>query len=245
MLGTVTHATAQGPRPAQEDRWVVADLGEQVLIAVMDGHGGETASVYCAEHLSDEVSRFLEEGHPPAEALRSAIAVLERGTNEVLAGTSLTAAIVEADGATLAILGDSPAVWKDASGEVRIGPVHNAQTDPDGRQAALERGAEYAGGYLIDPGSGEGVALTRVLGDAGLPFLERTPEVFRVDLASDAFVVCATDGVFTRAAGGPEALARRLEELVGGGADAGEVVEDAMAKGTEDNVTVVLWRAGV
>lgn len=247
MADTVTHATAQGPRPAQEDRFVAARLdgvsGEPWLVAVMDGHAGSAASDHCAERLEGVVVEQLERGERPEEALRSAIAVLEGETRDVGAGTSLTAALISEGRGTLAVLGDSPAVYRDASGSAGVGPVHNALTDPEGRQAALRRGAEYVGGYLVDAGSGEGVALTRVLGDAGLPFLERTPEVFAVDLGVGSFVLCATDGVFTPAAPDPDGLVEHVTRLVDGGADAEAVVSDALSNGTDDNVTAVLWQA--
>lgn len=248
MPGTVTHATAQGPRPAQEDRFLASRLeevsGEPWLIAVMDGHAGSAASDLCADRLEAAVREQLGRGEGAEEALRSAIAALEGETREVQAGTSLTAALIEGGRSAMAVLGDSPLVYRDASGEERIGPVHNALTDPEGRQAALRQGAEYAGGYLVDPASGEGVALTRVLGDARLSFLERSPEVFGAELGTGSFVLCATDGVFTRAAPGPEGLVAHLVELVDGGADAEAIVSDALETGTDDNVTVVLWRAG-
>lgn len=246
MADTVTHATAQGPRPAQEDRFVVARLDEApggpLLIAVMDGHAGSAASDHCADRLEEAVAEALDRDSGPVEALRSAIAVLEGETHEVGAGTSLTAALIAEDGATIAVLGDSPAVYRDASGDVGIGPVHNALTDPEGRQAALRRGAEYVGGYLVDADSGEGVALTRVLGDAALGFLERTPEIFTVDLGPDSFVLCVTDGAFTQAARDPDGLVERVTGLVDDGADAEAIVSDALANGTDDNVTAVLWR---
>lgn len=247
MVDTVTHATAQGPRPAQEDRLVVARLeevsGSPRLVAVMDGHAGSAASDHCADRLEEAVADQLDRGERPEEALRSAIAVLEGETHDVGAGTSLTAALIAEGRATLAVLGDSPVVYRDAAGEVGIGPVHNALIDAEGRQAALRRGAEYVGGYLVDARSGEGVALTRVLGDAALDFLERTPEIFTVDLGPGSFVLCVTDGVFTSAAPDPDGLVEHVTQLVDGGADAEAVVSDALSNGTDDNVTAVLWRA--
>jgi serine/threonine protein phosphatase PrpC len=88
----------------------------------------------------------------------------------------------------------------------------------------------------------EGVNLTRTIGDAELTFLGRTPEVVEFELGANSFVVVASDGLFTRVTPTAEALVARLAELVDAGAGAEEIIEDALASGSDDNITALVWR---
>jgi serine/threonine protein phosphatase PrpC len=63
-----------------------------------------------------------------------------------------------------------------------------------------------------------------------------------VDLGEGSFVLVATDGLFSDAAPSPEALVRHVTSVVDEGADAEALVADALAGGSDDNVTVLLWR---
>jgi serine/threonine protein phosphatase PrpC len=141
-----------------------------------------------------------------------------------------------------AVIGDSPVVVRDAEGELVIGPLHNTAANPDDAERAVQRGALLVGPYLVDSDRMEGVNLTRTIGDADLTFLGRSPEVLEAALGPRSFVLVASDGVFTRFAPNPEILMERIAEFVDSGADANALVADALATGSDDNVTVVLWR---
>jgi serine/threonine protein phosphatase PrpC len=134
-------------------------------------------------------------------------------------------------------------IVRDAAGDVRIGPLHNTGANPQDAQRAVERGALLVGPYLVDPDRLEGVNLTRTIGDSEFPFLGRSPEVLDAGLGAASFVLVASDGVFTRATPAVDALLGRVTALVDGGAEAAAIVDDALAAGSDDNVTAVLWRA--
>ena len=245
MDGTVTHATATGRRGAQEDRCAVVRLETGWALAVIDGHGGSGAAQAAADAFEDAIRNSLERGGGGEATVRDTIAALYHVTADFTDGASATVACVDEGAGRLAVavLGDSPAIVREASGQMVIGPIHNTFFAPEDAAAAQARGAVRVGPYLCDERTGEGVNLTRTIGDAKLTFLGRDPDTFSAELGPGSFVLVASDGIFTASASTPDALAERMGRLVGGGGDAGLVVYDALACESDDNVTAVVWRA--
>jgi len=244
-MGIVTSATAQGMRPAQEDRMAVVEVDGGLALAVFDGHNGAATAETAARLFPDAFRDSLERYGAGRACVEATIGILREATADRFEGSSASVVHVDERGgtATVGVLGDSPVIVRDAAGEVVLAPVHNTGADPDGAEAAVERGAERMGPYLVDPSTGEGVNLTRTIGDAPLRFLGRTPDVLTVDLGSSSYVVVASDGVVTPDAPSRAGLVSRIERLMDEGADAEAIVDDALASGSDDNVTVVLWRA--
>lgn len=248
VYGTVTSASARGLRPEQEDRFAVvrvdADRGRW-LLAVFDGHNGAGTADAAAGLVADAFDRTLARHGDAKAAVEATIGILATSTADRHEGSSVSLAYVDADGGrtVIGVLGDSPVVLRDASGTCILGPLHNTMANPEDAARAVARGATLIGPYLCDPRSLEGVNLTRTIGDAELAFLGRSPEVFGAELGPSSFVVVASDGLFSFASPTPQALVDRVAELVGAGADAEGLVADALAGDSDDNVTVVLWRA--
>jgi serine/threonine protein phosphatase PrpC len=245
VRGHATSGSVQGLRDAQEDRFHASRIGERGwLLAVFDGHNGAGTADAAAGRIADIFARTTEQYGFTAAALEAALGSLRDEVAERHDGSSASVVFVdeEQDRAYATVLGDSPVVVRNASGDVVMAPLHNTAANPKDVDEAVGRGALLIGPYLVNPDTMEGVNLTRTIGDADLTFLGRAPEVVELPLGAGSFVLVASDGVFTRLGPTPDALMVRLTDLVDAGADAGQVVEDALACGSDDNVTVLLWR---
>lgn len=240
-------------RDYQEDRYVtpafpsVYTHKDGELIAVFDGHGGEGVSTYMQDHF---VGAFLtaldgDKGPKakgsPQNALRAAFAQMDRETKE-WREQGCTASVVwitrkEPRTAVCAVLGDSPIIIGTKKGHFQ-GPDHNAATNVKDRAAAEERGALWTGSYLVRGFNGWGINMSRSMGDNGLPFLNRKPQIFQKPIHD--FVLVATDGLFPSHAN--RDMAKQVVEVIREGATADQLVKTAVAIPTGDNVTCVLWR---
>lgn len=244
-MGTVTSATAQGMRASQEDRKVVVAVDGGYALAVFDGHNGDDTAELASRMFPDAFRSSLERHGPGRACVEATIGILREATADRFEGSSASVAHVDerSGKVVVGVLGDSPVIVRDAGGELVLAPVHNTATDPDGAEAAVERGAERMGPYLVDPSTGEGVNLTRTIGDAPLRFLGRTPDALSAELGPSSYVVVASDGLITPAAASLQGLVEHVDGLVTGDADADALVRDALESGSDDNVTVVVWRA--
>jgi serine/threonine protein phosphatase PrpC len=248
MDGSVTSATAIGLRPAQEDRYAVVRVDEHGrrgwALAVFDGHSGAETADTAASRFEDAFRRTLERGRSDETIVRISVEIVRDEVADRVEGSSVSVAWIdeEAGRAAFGVLGDSPVIVRGEDGRTILGPLHNAIVNVADRDRAIERGALYMGGYLVDPRTLEGVNLTRTIGDAPFGFLGRESETFGAALGTNSYVLVATDGVFTDLAPGPDALVGHIDALVDEGKDAQDIVDDALAGGTEDNVTVLLWR---
>jgi serine/threonine protein phosphatase PrpC len=247
VRGQVMSGSVQGLREAQEDRFTALRVPDRGwLLAVFDGHNGAGTAQAAAERVEEVFTRCLGQYGAGTAAVSATVGALRDETAHRIDGSSASLVFVDEsnDRVHAAVLGDSPVIVRDAHGELLMGPLHNTAANPEDAERAVERGALLVGPYLVDPDRMEGVNLTRTIGDADLPFLGRSPEVVEAEVGQQSFVLVASDGLFTRLAPNPEVLLARVGELVGSGADAEELVADALAAGSDDNVTVLLWRAG-
>jgi serine/threonine protein phosphatase PrpC len=243
----VTSATAQGLRDAQEDRCVVARLddGRGWILGVFDGHNGAAVAELAAQLLPEAFRQALARQHDAKAAVEATIGALRAEAADRYEGSSASLAFVDERSArvTIGVLGDSPVIFRDDGGNCLMGPLHNTFHNPEDAQRAIERGALLVGPYLVRSDTMSGVNLTRTIGDAELDFLGRTAEVVEADLGPESFVVLMSDGVFNRVAATPAVLVERTVALIDSGVDPQAIVDDALAGGSDDNVTVVLWRA--
>ena len=62
-IGSIGFDSKRGKRKYQEDRYLIADLGhDMVLAAVFDGHGGDACAQYAVENFVEHVKKGLGEG---------------------------------------------------------------------------------------------------------------------------------------------------------------------------------------
>jgi serine/threonine protein phosphatase PrpC len=252
LSGVVTSASAQGGRSHQEDRavheWIESDAVSGWLLAVFDGHGGAETAEQAARTLPSLFPDRLKENRGDvAQSLRDIFQSLHELTREHVSGATATVVFVSADAkvATLAVLGDSPIAVLDAQGRAHFGPDHNVRTNLGERASAEARGGVYRHGYLEDrERPGIGLQMARSLGDVDLSrVLERAPEVETVPLGGQGIVLVGTDGLLSQGGAPPSTQLRNLLTLIQKGAGAEGIVAYALARGTDDNVTAIVWRS--
>jgi len=255
MQSSISHATAQGSRSEQQDRYICTriDLANGPrraghLLAILDGHGGQRTAEIAAEGLASVFEKSVREAAGRVDqALRVTFQDLVELTQKEPSGSTLSIVYVPDDKprAYVGVLGDSPVIIQDVTGSLFVSPLHNARWNPPERAAAVARGAIYRGGYLEDPDVPDyGLQLSRALGDRNLArILNREPEIQRVELGNKSFILLASDGILDAFA--PiEDQVKRLADLVQRGRDASDLVKDALQRRTGDNVTVIIWKKG-
>ncbi len=248
-------ATAQGPRATQEDRLVNQRIevdgvpnGYGQLIAVMDGHGGDKVSDLLARELPEIYAEALAElSGDIEEAMRRAIAILQKRTEESSPGSTLAMAYIsegELD-VHIAALGDSLIVIARSDGSDMLGPVHSAESHEADREEMERRGGTYSRGYIRVPVGESTVGLqpTRAFGDCEFKdVLIREPAIQHVSLDERTYVLLATDGLLDRR---EEDLGEQIRHIMfhmRKGATAQDLVDHTDGgMRTRDNVAIVAY----
>jgi len=245
--GELTYYTAQGERSYQEDRYVVIEDKLGFLLAVIDGHRGAEVAEFCKNKIS---SGFLNavRGRNKAsfDTLSEMIRILHNETKHMTAGSTISLVYIFTEEllALVSVLGDSPVVIRDNDGKLIVSPEHNVRTNEKEKESAIRRGAVYdTRGYIWNPEYTMGLQMSRALGNKDLdPFLNREPELYSVKLGPHSFVLLVSDGVVDPGHTNSEENIARLVAKIDQGADADDLVDDALDRRTGDNVTAILWK---
>ena len=145
--------------------------------------------------------------------------------------------------AYVGILGDSPVIIKNPGEASWLSPEHNVRTNVKEREMAIPPWRFYEDGYLYGKTGKWGIQISRALGDAVLDeVLDRRPEIFSRPIEPGSIILVATDGAVDPAHKKAASRIKQLLDLVSGGGDADAVVKDALAHGTDDNVTAIVCR---
>lgn len=248
IQGYVNSAMEKGTRFYQEDRFSVIRHETQKekgwLLAVMDGHGGAEVARYCEENIESKFKPLISDPQLMiTDVLRQLIEVFVKETRGMDAGSTISLVYISetSERAFVAILGDSLVIVKNAHG-LWISPEHNIRVNQADKKIVLSKGAFSDGYYMSASKLGQGLQLTRSLGDASFDrFLIREPEIFSCfNLNKDSFIIVASDGLLD-----PSHNDRNVESLrniVEKGGTAYDLVNDAIRRKTGDNVTAVLWK---
>jgi serine/threonine protein phosphatase PrpC len=225
-----------------EDRHVVARVGDALLIAVLDGHGGAAVAERAATMLPGAVRSRLRAKATPRAALVEAIAELDAALQAPDTGTTLTAAVLQGRRLTIAQLGDSRLVLVTPRGARTLTRDHRLSVASE-RRRVLAAGAAIDGAYVVR--GAQGLMVTRALGDRWFRPVGviGTPDVTELVLPADVrALITATDGLWDvltpAAAGRLTARAPSVQQA----ADA--LVAAALEADTRDNVTVLVLLAG-
>lgn len=241
VAATVTGATDAGPRAENQDRWA-AGPGWAV---VCDGVGGHRGGAHAATTALDAVVAVLDGADPgrgtgtgdrlvrAAEAANAAVvagraadpAVGDMATTLVVAAHDATAPPPDGGGERWVVLqvGDSPA-WHVTADDARSVTWDHSLVGDLVRAGALTpaEARAHPSRHVV----------TRAIGITP----EVDPELFVVDLGPGELLVLCSDGLSDVA--GPEVVAtvadRNPDDVAAG------LVAEALARGTRDNVTVVV-----
>lgn len=218
-------------RPAMEDRVTIGDVGGALVVAVFDGHGGAAVAEHAARHTLEAVGTAL------ASALRGEVfwrRVFERIDLAAPACGSTATLLLLRDGVlSLAWVGDSRVLLVTDRGCRVLTADHRIGRESERRRVEAA-GAVIVPPYVVDPGTGNGLMVTRALGDRELRRVGILPEpetASRHLEPGDMALIAATDGLWDVAGdeevatvcreAAPQVAASRLVALVGerGGAD--------------------------
>jgi len=246
MKFEMTQATDKGKRAYQEDRSVVYWVPDEgYLLATFDGHGGSECADYCAKNLVELYYKaYKQEFCTSYESLLKTIFhFLNQNTDSMGSGCAASIAFIPKDGSSVVVgvLGDAPILVKQADGKLWLAPEHNVRTNREEASAAVKRGGFVQSGYLFvrQSISAQGLQMSRALGDRWLgPVLNREPEIFRLPLGPNSWVLVGSDGLFdpSHATQPGDTIAAAIEA----GYDANQLVQNALAVPTHDNVTAIL-----
>lgn len=257
VQGYANAATNQGGKPYQEDRFIITRHDTQEvkgwLLGVMDGHGGAEVAEFCEKNIENFFKVLFSKPLMITDVLREVINMLNEKLKHMNSGSTVSLVYIheansrgDAARAFVAILGDSPVMIKASNGNLIMSMEHNARNNLAEREAAIQRGAVYSGGYIWDDPQSDmrsGLQLTRALGDSALDkFLNREPEVYCVDLGPESFVAVMSDGVVDPKHGDQKDITDHLASIISGGGTATDLINDALKRHTRDNVTAVLWK---
>lgn len=250
LKGVGSFAQAQGPRDYQEDHMICLQLkskrnGTGYLLGVMDGHEGEEVAKYCSETIP---SLFDPEAWDIEQELRGLVKRLDIDTRTYDMGSTLSLAHVNESKniVTTVVLGDSPIIVVDSSGSIQRSVEHNVRSNLLERHAAVRRGAIYLDdGYIIATRHGDGLQLSRALGDHGLRnILDRTPVICSYKIGANSLVIVSSDGLFDAShEDSCDDTILALISAVRDGGGAAEVLRLKETEGLNDNTSVVVWRA--
>lgn len=272
-------AESQGFRPYMEDRVVASHIcgGQAGLYAVLDGHGlegeGHLVSEYASKNLCSVVERHMLDAGSSATAAGDPVAArrdkfdracteLDNRVRRTLPsyadnnGSTLVAALVEADCITFANLGDSRALLVNADHSLDFVTLDHKPT-----LQAEERRVVLAGGFVDDMRVNGDLAVSRTLGDVSykpsnaprrLCPISNEPDVTCVvRQAKHRCVVLASDGLWDALSSQEvvDVLRRhRVLELdlsAAGGAADDEAVKAAYRKRVVAAYDDIIWAATV
>jgi protein phosphatase len=217
----------QGPRETNEDTVLSVGLPDgRWLLAVADGMGGLSAGELASKTALGALYRMLTEGSTLVEAAKEGnSAILNKASDQEM-GTTLVAALLTGSRVELINVGDSRAYHLDPLGLLQITLDHTVGQEAlrngtlDSQEALSSPMARALSRYL---GGGEEVAV-----DYFGPF----------EITERGWLLLCSDGlhnVFSTA---------EIEKMLVGESDpeaaASRLVEEALRKGTDDNVSVVL-----
>lgn len=226
LLGHHTHT---GPRETNQDTVLSIELPDgRWLLAVADGMGGLEDGELASKTALGALYRALSEGAGLEEAVGAANTAVHKEAKGRVMGTTLVAALLSGQQAEIVNVGDSRAFLSDALGLVQITRDHTmaeeaAREDFVPMEFSESTSARWAGALARYLGAGEEV---------------ETDRFGPLDLVEGAWLVLCSDGLHGVMS------SDEIDGFLVGRADAEAaaegLVEEALARNTGDNVSVVI-----
>lgn len=226
VIGDHTHP---GPRDTNQDTVLsIALPDDRWLVAVADGMGGLEDGELASKTALSALYKTLTEGGDLAEAVQDANAAVVREAQGRVMGTTLVAAVVTGTSVEIVNVGDSRAYLSDLLGLMPVTQDHTMAYEAERNGSIPFMEAEDESGRWAG-------ALARYLG-AGEEL--ETDRFGPLDLLDGGWLLLCSDGLH-----GVMSL-DEIDVFLAGQSDAvgaaEGLVEEALQRGTEDNVSAVL-----
>lgn len=229
---------------------------EACMFGVFDGHGGDECARFCAQNLCKEVYNHSMFQDDPVSALEDSFVALDNQYLHLAKqldledGSTASVLLLQVDANTqqmhyyLANVGDSRAVLikRDGTAHCLVEDQTPAREDErarikrDGGTVSFD---EENNIFRVTSQRGGGLAVSRAFGDfAFKPYVTALPEVVSgVVSKDDAYILLASDGLWGDISNfeAGQAVVHR-----GGKRAMQYLMEEAFARGSDDNITVLL-----
>ncbi|RHY30035.1 hypothetical protein DYB32_004673 [Aphanomyces invadans] len=253
----------KSPSHSNEDRAVVYRGPRFSVFAVIDGHGGDLASEYVKTHLVDILDEVPE---LTVETLRHATATLETRFAEVatvandFSGACFVALVVVEDGRRTRFVVNC--------GDCRVSALERRKKGREYMELSTDHKASCplekqriakAGGHVIMDRVAGVLAPSRSIGDLDMkmPGMEgwviADPDINEAELCPDSLYVLATDGVWdvmssrdVLCLADSTWMDNQVAEdgSVGCACSCEAIAQDSVARGSRDDITVIVVRTG-
>lgn len=261
--------SVQGKRPTMEDEHTVL-LTEQckkmapylegdktVFMAVYDGHGGKNTAKYVEQELPKEFLASFGTENYASSIQKSFLSLDEKLTAKLMAehgtdGTTAVIAFIVDTTLYVANIGDSEAVLGKLNPiDASIDAIELSQVHKPRKNNEAERIRNLGGKVLFGRVDGE-LAVSRAFGDimykkpaAKANFVVADPFVNKIQLdRSCKYLILACDGLWDVMT--HEEAMKFIDDCFSDGKTiqecAVEIVENALAKGSSDNISVVITK---
>lgn len=189
----------QGRRWSMEDaHFLDVDFAQNgwVFGGVYDGHSGDFASDYAAQHLHHRFLNLLNEGHEPEAAFEGAYEAISYELRHQDSGATAVTFLLRSNELTVANAGDSRALIISQNRVLQLTEDHRVD-NPDEKRRVARAGGKIDYPYVMKGFSG--LMPTRSLGDAFFKSVGIIPTPYSVRYRlkkGDQYLLAACDGLF-------------------------------------------------
>ncbi|CAL5999552.1 Protein_phosphatase 2C [Hexamita inflata] len=200
------HCTILGKRPTNEDAHVMENFEHEgrnyTLTAVFDGHAGDAAAKYCAQHFKKQLISQDSFNAQPIKAMKQAFVEMDADFCAIsqMSGCTATAMLFE-HGAENTLLtanaGDARIIFR-ANDQLQAATIDHKPSSP-GEKARVEAAGSFVTTIFGVARVAGQLAVSRAIGDYDYKQFGVTaePETYSyTDLDDLKYVVCACDGLY-------------------------------------------------
>jgi len=249
----IIEAQTKGKRPTMEDHCNVLypfNSPQSLLVSVFDGHAGNLCSNFLSQHLPTEIQKHTIVGKmsvPTSKMLKKDFMNVDKAwlegvkEKEVEDGSTALCLVLYGPDLMVANCGDSRALLYQA-GEAMVLTRDHVPEDREEKQRILKLGGTVIGGRLQGK-----LGVSRAFGNMEFKesnLLISEPEIKEVNVRINAeFLLLGCDGLFEQFSNEEivdfiksrmEKNTLPLEQIVQ------ELVEEALDRGTDDNISVIV-----
>jgi serine/threonine protein phosphatase PrpC len=227
-----------GRRESQEDMYAVIVTDEYVIAAVFDGHGGPEVAKHCCEILKNDGKLDFLDAHQGAIDKLGIDIVDVQGTTATVVTINKKEGLVYSEN-----VGDSEAIlFKPGKPYIELTKSHNTNKNVEDVTRIRNMGGCVfpfrRNGSLYVMGS---LNMTRSIGDTSLaPYIIQDPHCFNAEMGHNDVLVVASDGLWDVM--NPADAYDLIYNMPDCTEAAMMLVNEANARGTQDNITVVVVR---